>query len=64
VESDGIQRAVLESLSIFGIWFLILFVIGVSVIYEIDRKKAIAPTIVIWVLGVLGIMLQSLGGGG
>lgn len=63
IESDGILRAVLESFSIFQIWFLILFAIGVSVIYEIDRKAAIVPTIVVWVLGVLGIMLQGLGGG-
>lgn len=63
IESDGILRAVLESFSIFQIWFLILFTIGVSVIYGIDTKKAIVPTIVVWVLGVLGIMLQGIGGG-
>jgi hypothetical protein len=62
--ADGILRAVLESFSIFGIWFLILFTSGVSVVYGINRKAAIAPTIVIWVLGVLMIMLQGLGGGG
>lgn len=64
IESDGILRAVLESFSIFQIWFLILFTIGVSVVYEIDWKTATVPTIVVWVLGVLGIMLQGLGGGG
>jgi len=64
VESDGILRAVLESFSIFQIWFLILFTIGVSIVYETDRKTAIVPTIIVWVLGVLGIMLQGLGGGG
>ena len=63
IESDGILRAVLESFSIFQIWFLILFTIGVSVLYEIDRKTAIVLTIVVWVLGVLGIMLQGIGGG-
>jgi hypothetical protein len=62
--TDGILRAVLESFSIFGIWFLILFTVGVSVVYGITRKAAIAPTIVIWALGVLMIMLQGLGGGG
>ena len=64
IESDGILRAVLESFSIFQIWFLILFTIGISVVYETDRRTAIVPTIVVWVLGVLGIMLQGLGGGG
>ncbi len=63
VESDGFLRAVLESFSLFQIWFLILFTIGVSVTYEISRKAALAPTIVVWVLGVLMIMLQGLGGG-
>jgi hypothetical protein len=62
IESDGILRAVLDSLSIFGIWFLILFTIGVSVIYETSRKSALVPTIVVWVLSVLGLMLQGLGG--
>ena len=56
------SKGFLESFSIFQIWFLILFTIGVSVIYETDRKTAIVPTIVVWVLGVLGIMLQGLGG--
>ena len=61
VETDGFLRAVLESFSIFQIWFLILFTVGVSVVYEISRKAALAPTIVVWVLGVLMIMLQGLG---
>jgi hypothetical protein len=63
VEADGFLRAVLESFSLFQIWFLILFTVGVSVTYEISRKAALAPTIVVWVLGVLMIMLQGLGGG-
>ena len=62
IESDGILRAVLESLSIFGIWWLIIFTIGVSVVYQTSRKAALVPAAVAWVLGVLGIMLQGLGG--
>jgi hypothetical protein len=62
IPSDGVVRALLESLSIFGIWFLVIFTIGVSVVYGTSRKAAIAPTAVIWLLGVLMIMLQGLGG--
>jgi hypothetical protein len=61
-KTDGILRAVLESLSIFGIWFLILFTVGISVVYGISRKTALAPVIVVWVLGVVMLMLQELGG--
>jgi hypothetical protein len=63
IKADGIFRAVLESLSVFQIWFLILFTIGISIVYEIDRKTAIVPTIVVWVLGVLLLMLNGIGGG-
>jgi hypothetical protein len=62
IEAEGFLRALLDSLSIFGIWFLILFTIGSSVIYGISRKAALVPTVVIWVLGVLMGMLQGLGG--
>jgi len=62
-KSDGILRAVLESLSIFGIWFLILFTIGVSVVYGISRKAALGPVLVMWLLGVVLMMLEGLGGG-
>ena len=61
-KADGILRAVLESLSIFGIWFLILFAVGISVVYGISRKAALVPVLVVWVLGVIMIMLQGLGG--
>jgi len=64
INADGLLRAVLESFSIFQIWFLILFTIGVSVVYEVDRKTAVVPTVVVWVLGVLMLMLNGLGGGG
>ncbi len=60
--ADGLLRAVLESFSIFQIWFLILFTIGVSVVYEISRKAALIPTFVVWLLGVAMLMLQGLGG--
>jgi hypothetical protein len=62
IGAHGILRAILESLSLFQIWFLVLFVAGVSVVYGISRKAALAPTIVIWALGVLMLMLQNLGG--
>ena len=56
------RGAVLESLSIFGIWFLILFTVGVSVVYGISRKAAIVPVLVVWLLGVVMLMLEGLGG--
>jgi hypothetical protein len=62
VKADGLLRAVLESLSIFQIWLLVIFAIGVSVIYGISRKAAIVPTAVLWILGVLMLMLNGLGG--
>jgi len=62
MDTDGILRSILESLSLFQIWFLVLFAVGVSVVYGISRKAALAPTVVIWVLGVLMLMLQGLGG--
>ncbi len=60
--ADGILRAVLESLSIFGIWFLILFTVGISIIYGVSRKAALVPVLVVWLLGVVMLMLQGLGG--
>jgi hypothetical protein len=62
IETDGLPRALLDSFSIFGIWFLILFVFGISEVYGISRKAALVPTFVIWALGVVMLMLQGLGG--
>jgi hypothetical protein len=62
IDADGFLRALLDSLSIFGIWFLVLFVIGVSVIYETSRKAALVPAAVMWLLGILMSMLQGVGG--
>jgi hypothetical protein len=58
----GFWYNVAESFSLFQIWYYILFVIGVSVIFSIERKKAVATGIAVWLVSLLLLFLQNLGG--
>ncbi|MBN2070203.1 MAG: YIP1 family protein [Candidatus Krumholzibacteriota bacterium] len=57
-EAEGFMAALWKSLSLFQIWYFIVFVLGLSVIFRIDRKKAAVPAIVMWLIG-LGFIFIS-----
>ncbi len=59
----GAGYAFLESLSVFSIWYYILFLLGVSVIFRMSRSRALVPVIVMWLISFLFLYLGSAFGG-
>ncbi len=62
-EVEGFWYALMESLSVFQIWFFILFVFGVAAVFKVDKKKALVPAIVLWIVGVVVGYIGTLFGG-
>jgi len=58
--AKGVGYALLESVGLFQIWYYVLIIIGVSIIFKIDKKKAVAPAVAIWVINFLLLMLQGM----
>jgi hypothetical protein len=51
----------MDSLSVFQIWYLVVFTLGIAAIFRISRGKAAVSGIVVWVISVALLMLQGLG---
>jgi len=55
--------ALLQSLSVFQIWYFVVFTLGIAAIFRISWKKALVPSGALWVLGVLmAFVSQKLSG--
>ena len=63
-EGKGLLNAVLQSLSIFQIWYYVVLILGIAAIFKISRKQAIIPALPIWILSVLMILIGRKFGGG
>jgi hypothetical protein len=61
-EVEGAGYALMESLSVFNLWYYVLFLIGTATIFKMDKSKAIVPVIVLWVLSFLFAFLGSIVG--
>ncbi len=62
-EAGGFVAALMQSLSVFQIWYYIVFTLGVAAIFRISWKKALVPAATLWILGVLAALLtQKLSG--
>ena len=60
----GLLNAVLQSLSIFQIWYYVVFVLGIAAVFKISRKQAIFVVVPLWILGILMTWIfGSIGGG-
>jgi hypothetical protein len=44
----GFLNAALQSLSIFQIWYYILFILGIAAVFKISRKQAIFTVLPVW----------------
>jgi hypothetical protein len=60
---EGVGYAFLESLSIFSIWYYILFLLGTAVIFRMSRNRALVPVIIMWLISFLFVFLGSVFGG-
>lgn len=52
-EAEGFLAAAYQALSVFQIWYFIVFLFGISVIFNIDKKKAAVPAVVLWAIGLV-----------
>ncbi|MCX5752946.1 MAG: YIP1 family protein [Candidatus Krumholzibacteria bacterium] len=63
-EGKGLLGAVLQSLSIFSIWYYVVLILGIAAIFKISRKAAIVPVLPIWIVSVIVIWIGGRFGGG
>ncbi|MCK4537493.1 MAG: YIP1 family protein [Candidatus Krumholzibacteria bacterium] len=62
-DATGILAATLQALSVFQIWYYIVFTLGIAAIFRIDIKKALIPAVVMLMISVALIALsQSISG--
>jgi hypothetical protein len=61
---EGFWYQFSESLSLFQLWYYIIFVLGVAAIFSIERKKAVVTGVAVWLVSLLLLLLQGLGGRG
>ncbi len=59
-ESEGLLSAVMQALSIFQIWYYIIFVLGLAFIFRMSWKKALVPAILLWAISVGLIMVGQM----
>jgi hypothetical protein len=63
-ESKGLLSAVLQSLSIFQIWYYVVLVLGIASVFKLTRKAAIVPVLPMWIIGVLMLWIGGKFSGG
>ena len=63
-EGKGLLNAVLQSLSIFQIWYYVVLIMGIAAIFKMSRKAAIIAALPMWILSVLMLWLGGKFGGG
>jgi hypothetical protein len=56
-DGKGLLGAVLQSLSIFQIWYYIVLILGIAAVFKISRKAAIIPVLPIWIISVIMIWI-------
>jgi hypothetical protein len=61
---EGFFNAVLQSLSVFQIWYYVVLVLGIAAIFKLTRKAAIIPALPLWIVSILMLWIGSKFGGG
>ncbi|MBN2184249.1 MAG: YIP1 family protein [Candidatus Krumholzibacteriota bacterium] len=56
---EGFGAALMQSLTVFQIWYFIVFVFGLASIFKITRKKAAVPAVVMWLVGLVFIFISQ-----
>ena len=60
----GPLAALMESLSIFQIWYYVILILGIAAVFKISRKQAIIPAIPMWLISFVMLLLGGKFGGG
>ena len=56
-DGKGFLGAVLQSLSIFQIWYYIVLILGIAAVFKISRKAAIVSVLPIWIISIVIIWI-------
>ena len=56
-DGKGFLGAVLQSLSIFQVWYYIVLVLGIAAVFKISRKAAILPVLPMWIISIIMILI-------
>jgi hypothetical protein len=59
----GLLNAVLQSLSVFQIWYYVVLVLGIAAIFKVSRKAAAVPAVLIWILSIVLLWVGEKFGG-
>ena len=59
----GFGAALLESLSVFSIWYYIVLTLGIAAIFKIEIKKSAVPVVILWIISIIFLYLGKLFGG-
>ncbi|MCM8709543.1 YIP1 family protein [Clostridium sp. SYSU_GA19001] len=49
----GFGDVIINALNVFGIWRMVIFAIGISVVFKISKKKSATIVILIWAIGLI-----------
>ncbi len=63
-DGKGLLNAVLQSLSVFQIWYYVVLVLGIAAIFKMTRKAAIIPALPMWIISILMLWIGGKFGGG
>jgi hypothetical protein len=56
--------SILESLSVFGIWYYIVLTLGLASIFRMEIKKSVIPVFILWIISMLFLYLSNAYGSG
>jgi hypothetical protein len=55
----GIGDTLINAFNVFGLWRIVLFAIGISVVFKLSKKKSAAIVIIIWAILLVFSLLSS-----
>jgi hypothetical protein len=60
----ALWASILESLSVFGIWYYIVLTLGLASIFRMEIKKSVIPVFILWIISMLFLYLSNAYGSG
>jgi hypothetical protein len=57
---NAVTKAILENITVFSLWYVVVLALGVSIVSGISKKKAAVAVAFVWALGVAWKVGQSM----
>ena len=58
-DASGALEALLQSFSLFQIWYYVVLVLGVAAIFKLRRAQAVVPVVPIWLITFVLLLIGS-----